>query len=82
MFKILLTKRALKDLESIQDEMKKTIGLKLKELASDPMRYARKLSNPKIGTFRFRIGDYRIIFDIKDEEIIILRIGHRSKIYR
>jgi mRNA interferase RelE/StbE len=35
-----------------------------------------------LGTYRFRIGDYRIIFDIEDEEIVILRVGHRKEIYR
>jgi mRNA interferase RelE/StbE len=34
------------------------------------------------GTYRFRIGDYRVIFDIYDENIAILRIGHRKSIYK
>lgn len=38
--------------------------------------------DPRLGTYRFRIGDYRIIFDIEGEEIVILRIGHRREIYR
>ncbi len=37
---------------------------------------------PKIGTYRFRIGDYRVIFDIYGEDIVILRIGHRRSIYK
>jgi mRNA interferase RelE/StbE len=40
------------------------------------LRYAEKLTDPKLGTFRFRIGDYRIIFDIEDNEIVVVRIGH------
>ncbi|ACK42565.1 hypothetical protein Dtur_1287 [Dictyoglomus turgidum DSM 6724] len=31
--------------------------------AVDPLKYARKLISQKIGTYRFRIGDYRVIFD-------------------
>ncbi|MBU2503873.1 MAG: type II toxin-antitoxin system RelE/ParE family toxin [Nanoarchaeota archaeon] len=31
---------------------------------------------------RFRIGNYRVIFDIKEDQIIILRVGHRGRIYR
>ncbi|WP_456486560.1 type II toxin-antitoxin system RelE family toxin [Candidatus Alkanophaga liquidiphilum] len=38
--------------------------------------------HPKIGTYRFRIGDYRIIFDIDDDNMVILRIGHRKSIYK
>ena len=29
-----------------------------------------------------RIGDYRVIFDIEDKEIVVLRVGHRRDIYR
>ncbi|MBN1762165.1 MAG: type II toxin-antitoxin system RelE/ParE family toxin [Methanomicrobia archaeon] len=58
------------------------ITLKLKEYAEEPLTYARKLIHTKIGTYRFRIGDYRVIFDIEDEYLVILRIGHRSSIYK
>jgi len=40
------------------------------------------LINPEFGTYRFRIGDYRVIFDIEDDQIIVLRIGHRREVYR
>jgi mRNA interferase RelE/StbE len=40
------------------------------------------LISHKIGTYRFRIGDYRAIFDIDGENIVILRIGHRRDIYK
>lgn len=29
-----------------------------------------------------RIGDYRVIFDLEGDEIVILRVGHRMAIYR
>jgi len=82
MYRILLTKRALKDLEKIDAETKTRIGNKLKILINDPLGNSRKLSNPLIGIFRFRVGDYRIIFDMEKENIIILRIGHRKDIYK
>jgi len=34
------------------------------------------------GLRKFRIGDYRVIFAIRDEEIIILRIGHKKDVYK
>jgi mRNA interferase RelE/StbE len=34
------------------------------------------------GLRRYRIGEYRVIFVILDEHILILRIGHRRDIYR
>lgn len=55
---------------------------KLTLYASDPLRYARKLSNPRIGQYRFRIGDYRIVFELGEDEIVILAVGRRKDIYR
>jgi mRNA interferase RelE/StbE len=83
MYKIVITRRALKDLEKIDKKTKNFIGKKIKEYTQeDPLRHARKLVDPKIGTYRFRIGDYRVIFDIEDDTIVILRIGHRREIYK
>ena len=82
MYRIVLTQRAVRDLENIIDEDKERIARKLKEYAVEPTKYARKLSNPKIGSYRFRMGDYRVIFDIEGNDIVILRIGHRKNIYR
>lgn len=49
----------------------------------DPLVYAEFLTNPRIGTFRFRIGDYRVVFDLEDDQtIMIVDIGHRKNIYR
>lgn len=79
---MVLTRRALKDFENIEKETRKRIAAKLQEYAEEPLRYAQKLINQKIGSYRFRIGDYRVIFDIDAENIVILRIGHRKSIYR
>ena len=46
------------------------------------MKYAQKLSDPRLGTYRFRVGEYRVIFDLEGSEIVILRVGHRKEIYR
>ena len=82
MYKILLTKRALKDLEKLDTDTKIRIGDKLKILTNDPFSRSKKLSASIIGTYRFRVGDYRIIFDIENNKVVVLRIGHRKDIYK
>jgi mRNA interferase RelE/StbE len=82
MFKFVFTQRALRDLETIDTGTQRRIALKLREYAGEPLRNARKLIHPKIGMYRFRIGDYRVIFDVDDGTIVVLRIGHRSTIYK
>jgi len=82
MYKFVITDRASRDIEKLDISQKKKIGEKLKSFLENPLYYAKKLSNPKIGSYRFRIGDYRVIFDIVDDSIVILRVGHRSSIYK
>ncbi len=82
MYKVVFTQRAFKDWKNIDKKVQNRIAMKLKEYAEEPLKCARKLVHPKIGTYRFKMGDYRVIFDIYGENIVILRIGHRRSIYK
>jgi len=82
MYKVVFTHRALKDLENIDRGLQNRIATKLKKYAKDPIKYSRKLTHSNIGGYRFRIGDYRVVFDIDDNNVVILRIGHRKSIYK
>jgi mRNA interferase RelE/StbE len=79
-YRIILTDQAIKDLEVIRPSEKQRIASKLQQYARDPKQYARKLINSRLGDYRFRIGDYRVIFDIEGHHLIILRIGLRKDI--
>jgi mRNA interferase RelE/StbE len=81
-YEIILTNQAIKDLKSIQTAAKPRIASKLQQYARDPKQYARKLINSRLGDYRCRMGEYRVIFDIEDHQLIILRIGLRKDIYR
>ena len=63
-------------MEKLDKATQKRIREKLKKFSYDPLRHARKLVNFQIGSYRLRIGDYRVMFDIDDDKIIILRVGH------
>lgn len=76
------TQRSLKDLEKLDRIVKKRIAKKLLEFEREPLKHSEPLKEFKFGKRRFRIGDYRLTFDIEDEEIVILRIGHRREIYK
>jgi len=82
MHKILLTERAIRDLEALESKVKNRIISTLKNCKADLIQHSRKLSSSEIGTYRFRIGVYRVIFDVHGSTAIILRIGHRKEIYR
>jgi len=81
MAKVVLTRRALKDLEKLDAQAKRRILEKLRLNAQDPLEHSVKLTDSKLGTYRYRVGDYRIIFDLEGETLIVLRVGHRREIY-
>lgn len=49
----------------------------------DPRAFGKPLKGNKAGIWRYRIGDYRVLCDIRDEELLVLAIevGHRRDIY-
>jgi len=56
----------------------------MKTLAENPRPNGSvKLAGPE-PLYRIRVGDYRIIYDIRESELLILvvAIGHRREIYR
>ncbi|MFH0986402.1 MAG: type II toxin-antitoxin system RelE/ParE family toxin, partial [Candidatus Omnitrophota bacterium] len=81
-FRLVYTQRAIKDIQKLEPTVKSRIGKALLRFEADPLSYAKSLSNTSLGSYRFRIGDYRVIFDLEGEEIIVLRVGHRRDIYK
>ena len=81
-YNLVYTGRAIKDIQRLEGTTRKRIGKTLLRYSEDPLKYAEKLSDPKLGSYRFRIGDYRIIFDLEGTDIVVLRTGHRKDIYR
>lgn len=76
------TSRVEKDIKKLDSYVKRRIGKALLKLQNNPLEYSEKLTDSKIGTYRFRIGDYRVIFDIEGKDIVILRVGDRKEIYK
>lgn len=76
--------RARKDIKRLSPEIAARILKKLDYFVStaDPLEYADHLTNFEIGSYRFRIGDYRVIFDVDGDKIVILKVGHRREIYK
>lgn len=81
-FEVKWTESSFKKLEKIDRAAQKRIVEKLDEAAADPFAVAKKLSGVRL--YSIRAGDYRVIISIEKQKLIVLVIdvGHRSKIYR
>ncbi|HET7385539.1 MAG TPA: type II toxin-antitoxin system RelE/ParE family toxin [Nocardioidaceae bacterium] len=53
------------------------------ENLDDPTKRCKALSGPLAGLWRLRVGDYRVILDIRRRELVViaLDLGNRSSIY-
>ncbi len=81
-YRLLYTQSAARDIQRLDPDIKGRLGKTLLRYEKDPLKYAERLTQSKLGSYRFRIGDYRVVFDLEGEEIVILRVGHRREIYK
>ena len=83
-FRIELTKSAAKALKAIPKTAQKRIAKEIESLAEGPPEPAKTKMKGDNPFHRVRVGDYRIIYEIQNEIllILILKIGHRKEVYR
>ena len=81
-----LSPRVLKQLRTLDKPTARRIISYLRETASgeDPRSRGRGLTGNLAGLWRYRVGNYRIIASIEDDELLILAINidHWARIYR
>ncbi len=81
-YTLVYTERAAREIRKLDIVARKRLGKALEKRRENPIESSTKLINPKVGEYRFRVGDHCIIFDLIVDEIVILRVGHRRDIYR
>lgn len=84
-YTIVLTESAKKDLKKIDTSIGRVIEKKLEALNSKNQSLdIKKLVEYEEPTYRLRVGDYRVIYEIKEKQIIILVIAikHRKDAYK
>jgi mRNA interferase RelE/StbE len=78
-YQINLKKTAQKQLKSLPEQIGNRIFAKIDDLAIDPRPSGCKKLKGSDNLWRIRVADYRIIYNIYDQELIIyvLKVGHR-----
>ena len=82
-YKILIKPSAVKELEAIPEKDRQRIVYRIQGLAENPRpRGCEKLSDQ--DKYRLRQGKYRILYQVYDDEVIVLvvRVGKRGEIYK
>ena len=78
--------RALKELRKLGRQTQLEIIAYLDERVAgdaDPRRFGKGLKADLAGLWRYRVGDYRILCQIRDGELLVLvvAVGHRREVY-
>ena len=84
-FEIRWHEKAVKDLKRLDKGTSLRIIDKVKNhLIKKPVKLSKSLRGRFQGLFRYRVGDYRVIFvlDYEKGELLILAVSHRKNIYR
>ncbi len=74
-------KQALRDLEKLEILMRKRIIKKIIWFAENGSFHDVKRMTGYVNTYRLRVGNYRVILEMVDGGFVVLKIGHRGKIY-
>tara|TARA_Y100000310_G_scaffold293782_1_gene323637 strand:+ start:9520 stop:9771 length:252 start_codon:yes stop_codon:yes gene_type:complete len=80
--RIIIQPHAKKELKKLNKDILTTILRKIDSIKDDPLRHIERLKNSPL--WKLRIGDYRaiLILNTKNEEIHVLKIGHRKGVYK
>jgi mRNA interferase RelE/StbE len=83
-YAVLYDPRAAKELRKLDRQVARRVATAIERLGADPRPQGSRLLVGYPDLLRIRVGDYRVIYTIKDSELIVLalRVAHRSDIYR
>lgn len=62
-YRLVYTYRAIKDIDMLDTSVKQRIGEALQRYEQNPLAHAEPLKQSELGSYRFRIGDYRVVLD-------------------
>jgi len=81
MYKVVLSKKALKQLKKLERNIQERIINALERIRIRPESYIIKLVDDP--AYKLRVGDYRVLLDIDKDKLLILviKVGHRKNIY-
>ena len=84
MYRVIIDKRAKKEIDKIPFVYAKKIALAIYDLEENPRPVGCKKLIGYDNTYRIRVGMYRIIYRIEDDILYVevLKVGHRKAVYQ
>ena len=77
-----IKRSVLKDLPALPQDVKGRAALSILELTTTPSPQGAEKLKGYERMYRIRVGDYRIVYEVAGDELIIIAVSHRKDIYR
>ena len=83
-YRIEFSPRADRDIDALPREAQTRVRTRIDALALNPRPAGVEKLAGETGTYRVRVGTYRILYEIHDRFllVVLLKIGHRREVYR
>jgi mRNA interferase RelE/StbE len=84
-YEVRFTPAVDRQMSKLPQAIRSRVIARAEALADNPRPHGVKmLTNARQGTYRVREGDYRIVYDIEDDVLLVLvvRVAHRREVYR
>ena len=83
-YQVFISRTAEKQLKKLSANLQRKIAAVILSFEIEPRPFGSKKLSGRDDTYRVRVGNYRIIYDIVERKVIVtvLKIGHRKDIYR
>ena len=83
-YRIVLTPAARRQLAALDALTRRRVARRIEALGTDPHPAGAEMLKGGDGEARIRVGDWRIIYVVRHDELVVLviKIGHRSDVYR
>ena len=83
-YEIIITKSIQKQLDNLPNNIQERVYDKISQLAEEPRPDGVVKLKGYDNEYRIRIGDYRLVYEIRDEQLIVLLVQckHRRDVYK
>ncbi len=79
-YTVVFMPKAERDMDSLSSDVAHRILLKVHAMRDDLAGDVKRLTNMTPGC-RLRVGDYRVLFEVEGDRIIVYRVRHRREAY-
>jgi mRNA interferase RelE/StbE len=83
-YEVQLVAIARRELLKLPAKIRVRVADAIRALGADPRPPGCKKLSGDMAYYRIRVGDYRVLYEVRDREILVLEItiGHRREVYR